>query len=451
MCEPQELRLEPGPALHQTGGVMHDDMRQQLEGLWQQVVELRQEVHDTRQQLAHMQNQVSALYGLSQYVDPRRWLAKGRRWGKQRGARVRSVVLTPWRWLRVRLSRGKQVCAKLHPRSLWSLGYWALFGWVLWRGRLRRFYQHPRGALRYWARRFGRRQGVPHVTLTPQPESTGQPVNMLSRDATPEKLQEDVRYAIQVGQAWLNLLAADQINPQGKVILEIGPGINYGSTLVLACYGANVMVADRFLAPWEPDYHPQFYALLRDEIQKQLPGADVRPLDTILAHGGYTPDSLRCYATALEDLSDIPTASVDIIFSNAVLEHIYHPLAAFKSLARVAKPGGMGFHQVDFGDHGCRERPLDFLLMSQAEFARDFAERHGERGNRYRPWEYAQFFESVGFQVLKFAPSAFVNDAYLQEFMPRLRATAQARNRHAEAHMLKVIGGYYVVTRTATE
>lgn len=294
------------------------------------------------------------------------------------------------------------------------------------------------------ARLWGRRHAMP------QSELTSQPVNMLPRDTAPAKLQEDVKYAIQITQGYLRLLTANQISPQGKVILELGPGINYGSTLVLACLGAKAMVADRFLAPWDPDYHPQFYTLLRDWLQEQMPGADVRPIKNILSHGGYTPRSIRCYATALEALANIPTASVDVIFSNAVLEHIYDPPTAFKSLARVSKPAGTGFHQVDFRDHRSMERPLEFLLMSQTDFAREFAERHGECGNRYRPWEYTQLFENVGFQVLKFEPSAFAEENYLQEFIPRLRATEHAKDRDAETNMLKVISGLYTVTRGAT-
>ena len=145
------------------------------------------------------------------------------------------------------------------------------------------------------------------------------------------------------------------------------------------------MVADRFLAPWDPDYHPQFHILLRDRIQEKIPEADVSPLEIILAHGGYLSDTIRCYATALEELTNIPTASVDIIFSNAVLEHIYDPPTAFKSLARVSKLGGWGFHQVDFRDHRSMEQPLEFLLMSEAEFVQEFTQCHGECGNRYRP------------------------------------------------------------------
>jgi SAM-dependent methyltransferase len=445
MFESQELQLEQAPAVNQLNNMMHEDMRQQLEVIRQQLVELRQEVGDTRQQLTHMQAQVSTLYGLSHYIGPHDMQ------GLHQWTLLMYVLLTPcrWllapvRWLRARARRGKQMIAKLHPLRFWSLLYWILFGLVLWRGRLIGWYQR-----RHRPIRCDTPQSVPQATLAPQTESTNKPVNLLCRDAARAKLQEDVEYAIQVGQNYLNLLAAHQINLQDKVLLEIGPGTNYGSTLVLACHGAKVMVADRFLAPWDPDYHPHFYALLRDRVQEKMPGADVRPLEAILAHGGYTPDSIRCYATSLEELTHIPTASVDIIFSNAVLEHVYDPATAFKSLARVSKPGGRGFHQVDFRDHRSMERPLEFLLMSPADFAREFVEIHGERGNRYRPWEYAQLFESVGFQVLKFEPSAFADDDYLQEFIPRLRAVKEAKHRDAEADMLKVVGGYYVVTRTA--
>src|SRR5262245_12990953 len=116
MFEPQELRLEQEPAVTQPDSIMYDDIRQQLEGIRQQLVELRKEVGDTRQQLAHMQAQVSTLYG--RYIDrhsmrgmrrgawlvsvmlaPWRWLVKGMRWGKPQGAWLVSVMLTPWRWL----------------------------------------------------------------------------------------------------------------------------------------------------------------------------------------------------------------------------------------------------------------------------------------------------------------------------------------------------------------
>jgi len=119
MCEPQELR-------------------QQLEGIRQQLLELRQEVGATQQQLAHMQTQVSTLYSLIQYIGPHHM------GGFLEGTWLVYVLLTPWRWLRARLRRGKQVLDKLQLLRPWSAFYWALFAWVLWRGRLSRFLQRRR-------------------------------------------------------------------------------------------------------------------------------------------------------------------------------------------------------------------------------------------------------------------------------------------------------------------
>lgn len=138
MCEPQELQLEPEPATPHRASVRQDDLQQQLEGIRQLLLALRQEVSETRQQLAHMQTQVSTLYGLSHAIGPHHM------GGFLEGTWVVYVLLTPWRWVFLRLRRGKQILAKLQLLRPWSTFYWVLFAWVLWRGRMRRFVQRRR-------------------------------------------------------------------------------------------------------------------------------------------------------------------------------------------------------------------------------------------------------------------------------------------------------------------
>jgi hypothetical protein len=62
-----------------------------------------------------------------------------------------------------------------------------------------------------------------------------------------------------------------------KTVLEIGPGTNFGPILVLACYEAVPIVADRFLAPWNPSYHFRFYREFRAELVREHPEVDPRP------------------------------------------------------------------------------------------------------------------------------------------------------------------------------
>ena len=156
------------------------------------------------------------------------------------------------------------------------------------------------------------------------------------------------------------------------------------------------MVADRFLPPWDPDYHPKFYALLKDSMENHWPLIDPTPLDRVLSQGQCPPESISLCSSSLEKLSGIPNRSVDIVVSNAVFEHLYDLKSAFSHLARITKAGGLGLHQVDFRDHRDNSRPLEHLLMRDDEFYGKFKAIHGEFGNRFRPQEMRQLLEQVG-------------------------------------------------------
>jgi SAM-dependent methyltransferase len=165
---------------------------------------------------------------------------------------------------------------------------------------------------------------------------------------TDEALLEDVKYALQIGKGFVRWLPQGSPSLKGKVVLEIGPGKNFGSALYLTCFGARALVADAFLAPWDEEYHPGLYTLMRDAILQESPQQDITPFNRILSYRGYDPDIVKPVRTSLEDLEGIPSSSVDNIFSNAVLEHIYDPRRAFISLARVTKPGGQVFIKLIF-------------------------------------------------------------------------------------------------------
>jgi len=274
-----------------------------------------------------------------------------------------------------------------------------------------------------------------------------EPVNLQSLDSSPEALQQDKEYAINTSKVYLNALPGGPDFLKGKSVLEIGPGINFGLPLILACHGAEVMVADRFLIPWEPDYHPQFYALLRDSLADSWPSIDLTPLDRVLAEGGYPPESLSLYSCSLEELSGVPNQSLDMVISCAVLEHLYDLHSAFYHLARITKPGGLGLPQVDFRDHRDFSRPLQFLLLSDKEFRREFAEKHGECGNRVRPREMRQLLEQVGFAVKEFRPNHLTPEDYLSEFLGQLRGARKSRYCDYPAEDLQCLGGFFVLVK----
>jgi hypothetical protein len=179
----------------------------------------------------------------------------------------------------------------------------------------------------------------------------------------------------------------------GSKILELGPGIDFGAQLIIASQGARVTVADRFLAPWDSAYHPQFYRKLRARWDGPA-GA----LDAVIAANGYPEQAIGRIARSGEQLGSVPAASFDLVISNAVLEHVQDLKRVAHNLARITKSPGLNLHQIDFRDHKDFSRPLEFLLLSEREQSASFKSSHGEFGNRLRASQSISYFEAAGFK-----------------------------------------------------
>jgi SAM-dependent methyltransferase len=275
----------------------------------------------------------------------------------------------------------------------------------------------------------------------------GDPVNFRPLDASPEALERDVEYAAANASFWISLLPEGKEFLKGRTILEIGPGSNFGIPLIFACHGARVMVADRFITPWSADYHPKFYDLLRERVKRQWPSIDLTPLDTVLSQGQYPAEVISLCCGSVEELTGVPDQSVDLVFSNAVLEHLYDLPTAFFHLARITKPGGLGIHQVDFRDHSNFSRPLEFLLFREEKYFGIGKVTHVELGNRSRPREMMRLLEHAGFEVRDFRPDIFVDEEYLEEFLGRLRQARKSPYRDYPAEDLRPLSGLLYVVR----
>ena len=197
------------------------------------------------------------------------------------------------------------------------------------------------------------------------------------------------------------------------------------------------------------NYHPKFYSALRKTLAEHDPAADLAPLDRLIEENAYADDGIRRIERSAEDLRGIPDSSIDIVVSNAVLEHLFDLPAACRELGRVSKPLAWGFHQVDFRDHRDFQRPLEFLLLGDRQFRRIFAERHGECGSQWRPSEAAEFFEKAGFEVMRFEGNMFADENYLGEFELRLRKSA-SRYRDMPLAELRTLGGLFRLRRRSS-
>lgn len=155
-------------------------------------------------------------------------------------------------------------------------------------------------------------------------------------------------YALDVVQS--HLARVGWPDCRGKTVLELGPGDSLATALIARALGAErvYLIDAGDFAPYEP--------AACVALQRYLESRGLRPPD--LSACETRGDFLRiCGAEYLTDglpgLRRVPDASVDLVFSQAVLEHVR--LAEFddtqQEIRRVLRRDGIASHQVDLKDH----------------------------------------------------------------------------------------------------
>jgi SAM-dependent methyltransferase len=146
-------------------------------------------------------------------------------------------------------------------------------------------------------------------------------------------------------------LAANNFSPRGKTILEIGVGRTNSSAYEIAAQfiPASVIAFEPFvgLAPFD----------------------DARILEKIAERHRCEPVLIREKVRRLETTRSIPDASVDLILSSSVLEHVNDPARLLVELRRMLAPGGVMLHIVDYRDHFFKY-PFHFLQFRKATWNR---------------------------------------------------------------------------------
>lgn len=181
----------------------------------------------------------------------------------------------------------------------------------------------------------------------------------------------------------------------GRVILEVGPGDSVAMALVAYCYGARAILVDT--GPFA------------------LSGVDVyRRFSNEIAKNGNSTSDIES-AETLEDILDVCNAtyftegidsfpqieaeSVDLVFSQAVLEHIrkHEFLDIMRECHRILKPNGIASHRVDLKDH--LGGSLNNLRFSEKLWESKLFARSGFYTNRIRFGQMLDCFRRAGFEV----------------------------------------------------
>lgn len=180
-----------------------------------------------------------------------------------------------------------------------------------------------------------------------------------------------------------------------KVFLELGPGGFLGTGILALEAGVKEYIAldngvHTFIQPKQTAY----YRELLDQKSK----AFHRYFVTQNQRTTYRKDKISFVSINQTSRYPLTDASVDIIYSCAVLEHVHNLDLCFEEMARVLKPGGYMYHEVDLRDHIFSQKSLWFLTLPDWLFRLLFRNTGGYV-NRKRLSAYRTLAEKYDFRI----------------------------------------------------
>jgi len=201
----------------------------------------------------------------------------------------------------------------------------------------------------------------------------------------------------------------------GKTIIELGPGDSIATAIVAASHGAKAILIDAgSFATRDVERYKKFAEAL---IKKGFNVPDItsaKMLDDILQACGS-----KYLTKGLDSFSSIDSDSVDLIYSQAVLEHVRKAefLDTMKECVRVLSLDGIASHRVDLKDH--LGGALNNLRFSEKVWESDFFVQSGFYTNRIQFSKMIALLEDAGFVVE-------VADVRRWENMPQSKDTLAA-------------------------
>lgn len=203
---------------------------------------------------------------------------------------------------------------------------------------------------------------------------------------------------------------------QGYVALELGPGDSAVSAIITGAYGAAgcYLIDAGDFATRNIDAYRRTARFLTDR------GLAVPNLERVATLDNVLQLCNAQYKTGgLESLRSVPSASVDFVWSHAVLEHIRRDtfLPTMKELHRVLRSDGACSHRVDLKDH--LGGGLNNMRLSSRWWETEWIAQSGFYTNRLRFSEMIEMFQGAGFLTEILAVSQWGEPAIRRQSLAR--------------------------------
>ena len=182
----------------------------------------------------------------------------------------------------------------------------------------------------------------------------------------------------------------------GFVALEIGPGDSLFSGMIAAAHGAT----HTYLIDAGPFATTDVAVYQRASRELRERGIDAPALDAANDFAGVLSACRTSYGTqGLRSMREVPPASVDFMWSQAVLEHVRKRefLETMRECRRILRSGGICSHQIDLRDH--LGGALNNLRFSERVWESEIVANSGFYTNRIPFGEMLSLFQQAGFEV----------------------------------------------------
>ena len=106
------------------------------------------------------------------------------------------------------------------------------------------------------------------------------------------------------------------------------------------------------------------------------------------------------YIAPWSSSSKIPPASVDLAYSQAVMEHVQDPMTAYRAMEKWVKPGGILSHNIDFRSHGTSFDWNGHWTYTSSQWSRANNVQTYRAISRIPPSTHMKMMEECGFAIM---------------------------------------------------
>ncbi|GJQ50606.1 MAG: hypothetical protein HKUEN01_29920 [Candidatus Kuenenia stuttgartiensis] len=252
------------------------------------------------------------------------------------------------------------------------------------------------------------------------------------------EIERSIDYDFKAVDSWIEYLrfySNDEKSLTNKVILELGPGPDFGVGLILLALGAKKYIAlDVNKLAFSSTV--EFYDKLFERLKERYTNCNIEHLKETLS---------KCHKREYTEINYIVDKGfaiskikekVDVIFSQAAFEHFTDVERTLMELSNVVNRGGVLVTLIDLKTHTSWIRDRDPLNIYRYRdwFWNTFKFKGSP--NRIRAVEYKDMLEKKGWVDVKIEPVIVVEEEYLKRVKPRLNK----KFRNMDSSEMKILG-----------